>query len=199
MKIWPLLISIVFLVSPSLGVAQTAQTAQTGNPTAPVQKHAPSKDAHIIGFHVSAEGALRIIYSDGAEVEVPKESGLYAIGEQILPQEAFDDIQVADDRQHIGWLASYMICAQSYPCDAELVIYHSGHKLTHIRPHYGIMWRWKFLSGGEQVVAQYGFPHGGDPYEYILCDTELGPELARVSSVEKTTPNWAKELQRTPK
>jgi hypothetical protein len=101
---WPLLISVVFLISPSLVVAQTAQT---GDPSFPVQEHMPAKNAHIVSFHVSTDGTLHIIYSDGAEVEISKERGRFTDRSgEILTQEAFSDIQMADDHQHVGWLGA---------------------------------------------------------------------------------------------
>ena len=80
---------------------RTMQTQQKSPP----QIGAPAKDAHVISFHVETEGALHIIYSDGAEVEVSKERGRFGVGEHTLTQETFSDIQLADDRQNIGWLA----------------------------------------------------------------------------------------------
>ncbi len=176
------------------------QTAQTASPTRPsAQNRLPEKKADIVSFHVEdkGQGTLHIIYSDGTEAEIPKERGRFAVGDQTLTQEHFLDIQVADDRRHIGWLADYMICAQSYPCTAELVIYHSGHKPKYIPPPYGIMWRWKFLEGGKQIVVQGGFPHGDDMGAYALYDAETGRQLAKFSSKEEgSPPNWVQQLRR---
>jgi hypothetical protein len=88
-----------------------------------------------------------------------------------------------------------MICAQSYPCKPELVIYQSGHKLTYIHQLYGVMWRWKFLSGGKQVVAQFGFTHGDATGAYALYDTKTGRELARFSSEKEEGPDWVQQLR----
>lgn len=133
---------LVGIMLPSLVLAQTAQTTRPSGLSA--SDHPPAKDACIVSFHVETEGALHIMYSDGAEVEVPKASGRFGDGEHPLTQEAFSDIQLADDHQHIGWLADYMICQQSYLCPAELVIYQSGHKPRYIFPPAGIMWKWGF-------------------------------------------------------
>ena len=164
------------------------------NPAPTVQKHMPAKDAQIVDFNISAVGTLHIIFSDGAEVEIPKERGRFAIGEQILTQETFSDIQLADDHQHIGWLAEYMICAQSNPCPAELGVYQPGHKLKYIRPEYGIFWRWKFLEAGKQIVVQYGFPHGDSTGSYALYDTETVHELANFSATEYHVPVEPKDM-----
>jgi hypothetical protein len=184
---------LVAITLPSLVVGQTAQTA--GPAKLATQGRTPAKAAHIDGFYVAAEGALHIIYSDGTEVGIPKERGRFTQGEHTLTQETFSDIQLADDRRHIGWLADYMICAQSYPCSAELVIFRSGDELKHIPPPYGVMWRWKFLAGGKQIAVESGFPHGDDRGACALYDTETGGVLATFSSTGKKAPEWVQQLR----
>jgi hypothetical protein len=193
MKASILLCLLVGIMLPSLVLAQTAQTTSPSG--LPASDHPLAKGAYIVSFHAETEGALHIIYSDGAEVEVPKERGRFAVDEDILPQETFSDIQLADDHQHIGWLAEYMICAQSYPCSAELVIYRSGQQPKHIAPPYGIMWEWWFRDGGKQVVAQFGFPHGDSMGAYALYDTETGRKLAEFYPTE--APDWVQQLRRS--
>ncbi len=185
---------LVGITLPSLGVSQTADNANPAELA--TQNGTPAKEAHIVRFYVAPEGLLHIIYSDGTDVEIPKERGRFAVGEHTtLTQETFSDIQLADDRQHVGWLADYMICQQSYPCPAELVIYQSGNKLKYIPPPYGIMWRWKFLEGGKQVAVQGGFPHGDDTGAYALYDTGTGRRLAEFSSNKKKAPTWVQQLR----
>ena len=186
---------LVGITLPPLVLAQTAQN--TSPSRLPASGQRPAKDACIVSFHVETEGALHIIYSDGTDVEIPKERGRFAVGEQTLTQEHFSDIQLADDHQHIGWLADYMICAQSYPCSAELVIYRSGRKLKYISPLYGVVWGWKFLGGGKQVVVQSGFPHGDETGAFALYDTETGRKIAEFSSKKEKAPNWVQELRRS--
>ena len=196
MKTSILLCLLVIITLPSLVLAETAQT--TGPSRLSASDHPPAKDAYIVSFHVETEGALHIIYSDGAEVEVPKERGRFADGEHTLTQETFSDIQLADDRQHIGWLADYMICQQSYPCTAELVIYQSGHKPQYISPPSGIMWKWWFRDGGKQAVAQFGFPHGDETGAYALYDTKTGRKLAEYFPTgKKKAPKWVQQVRRS--
>lgn len=196
MKTGILLCLLIGIALPSFVLAQTAQTASP--PGLPASGHLPAKKSYIVSFHVEPEGALHIIYSDGAEVEVPKERGRFAVGEHTLTQETFSDIQLADDRQHIGWLADYMICQQSYPCTAELVIYRSGHKPQYISPPSGIMWKWLFYDGGKQVVAQFGFPHGDETGAYALYDTKTGRKLAEYFPTgKKKAPKWLQQLRRS--
>lgn len=210
MKAFVLLLLLLCNTLPSFVVAQTTQTAN--QPKAETQLAMPVKDAYIVRFYATSEGEgpktdkafgpgpLSIIYSDGTLVEIPNEKGRFGEGDQLLTQENFLDIQLADDRRHLGWLADYMICQQSYACPAELVIYQSGHKLRYISPATGIMWRWKFLKGGKQVVVQFGFPHGDDTGAYELYDTNTGRRIAKFfSSTKKKTPPWVQQLQSSTK
>jgi len=183
---------LVGITLPSLIVAQTAHNADPAELR--TQSGTPAKDAHIVRSYVVPQGLLHIVYSDETDVEIPKERGRFAVGEHTLTQDTFSDIQLADDRQHIGWLADYMIYQQNYPCTAELVIYQSGHKLKYIPPPYGIMWRWKFLEGGKQVVVLGGFPHGDDTGAYALYDTGTGRQLAKFSPRKKKVPKWVQQL-----
>jgi hypothetical protein len=194
-KIKILLCLLFAIMWPSLVLAQAARTTSPVSP--PAQNHPHAKKADIVSFHVETkgEGALHILYSNGTEVEIPKERGRFADGEHTLTQKTFSDIQLADDRQYIGWFADYMICQQSYPCTAELVIYQSGHKPKYISPPVGIMWKWWFRDGGKQVVAQFGFPHGDETGAYALYDTKTGRKLAFFSpKEEKKAPRWLQPL-----
>jgi hypothetical protein len=196
MKTSILLCLLVGIIVPSLVLGQTAKS--TSPSRLPASDHPPAKDAHIVSFHVNPEGTLHIIYSDGTEVEILKERGRFAYGEHTLTQETFSDIQVAEDHQHIGRLADYMICQQSYPCAAELVIYQSGHKPKYIPPPAGIIWKWWFGDGGKQVLVQSGFPHGDETGAYALYDTDTGQKLATFSPTEKKkAPNWVRQLWRS--
>lgn len=185
---------IVGVTLPSLPFAQTARDA-TSEAQLSAQIGLQTKGAYITKFFVGANGILHITYSNGVDVEIPREGGRFTDGGHALTQETFSDIQLADDQQHIGWLAGYMICAQSYPCPAELVIYQSGHDLQHISPSHGIVWRWKFLGRGKQVVGQFGFTHGDDEGVFALYDTEIARELAQFSSTKKPPPKWVKQLR----
>ena len=190
------LVGATFL--PSFLFAQTAANVSS-NAQLSTQIDIPPKDAYIAKFAVGANGALHIAYSHGANVEIPRERGRFSDGENTLTQEMFSDIQLADDRRHIGWLAEYKICAQSYPCPAELVIYESRQDLKHITPPQGIVWRWRFLAGGKQVVLQYGFPHGDDVGVFALYDTATGRRLSKFSSTKKKFPKWVHQLDPTVK
>jgi hypothetical protein len=85
-----------------------------------------------------------------------------------------------------------MMCAQSYPCSIELVIYRSGQKPASIFASYGVIWDWKFLHGGKEVVVRLGLPHGDDIGAYELHDADTGRELARFSL--KDFPEWVQQF-----
>jgi hypothetical protein len=158
----------------------------------------PTEATAIERFYTVNEEVLHIIFSDGRNVQINKERGRYSINEDVLTQIGFEKIQLAEDNHHIGWLASYMICAQSYPCTPELVIYHAERGIKYILPPHGVMWNWKFIDGGKQISVQYGFPHG-DEGPFALYETDSGNKLADYSAIEKTTPGWVQQLLPTRK
>src|SRR5262249_30931921 len=81
----------------------------------------PAQSAQIVKYEMTSDGVLRISYGDGTAVEIQKERGRYDV-----PQEAFSQIHIAGDRRHIGWRAEYSVCAQSYPCSPEIIVYRAG-------------------------------------------------------------------------
>ena len=168
-------------------IPQCSNIAQNANKagTTEINKRigTPARNARVIDFSVVNGGPLHIIFNDGTDVEIPLERGRFGN----LRQEAFEDVQIAEDGKHIGWLADYMICAQSYPCHAELVIYQPGKKLTYIPPPHGVIWDWKFAEGGKQVVVHSGFPHGDDTGLSTVYDAETGREV-NSSSPKKKAP-----------
>jgi hypothetical protein len=189
----PCLVFCIML--PQILFAQTSKDVSSDGLS--TQNHPPAQEAYIVSFHAQNKGPLHINYSDGTEVNIPQEKGRFSEDEHPLTQEAFSDIHVADDHQHIGWLAEYMLCAQSYPCPAELVVYRYGHKLKYIRPSYGIVWRWKFLEAGKLVVVQFGFPHGDETGTFALYDTKAGKQIAEFYPEKKEAPAWVQQLQQT--
>ena len=171
-----LLWCLVGLITPCSSIAQTVgKTNATGSNK---ETRTPAENARIVDFSVIDGGPLHISFSDGTGIEVPLEKGRFGD----LRQEAFEHVQMAEDGRHLGWLADYMICAQSYPCSAELVIYRPGQKLIYIPPQYGIVWNWRFLEGGKQVMVRSGFPHGDDTGISKIYDTDTGNEQVNSSS-----------------
>ena len=199
MKVQAMNISVLFglcfgIVLPSPALSQSAPSVPPLSQSRP-----PAKGADIAGYRIETqgEGALHILHSDGTDVRIPREKGRFAAGPQTLTQETFSDIRRSDDRRHIGWLAGYMMCQQSYPCSAELVIYRPGRELTRIPPAYGIIWRWAFLEAGGQVVVHCGFPHGDATGVYTWHDAGTGAELGRFAPDGEEGPHWVRALRRT--
>lgn len=140
-------------------------------------------------------GPLHVVYDDGARVDIQNETKSFSKGQEPIRQQLFSDIKLDFNRYHIGWLAEYMNCAQSYPCPMELVVLHAGKNPIHIRPAYGTVWRWNFVRGGDQVALQSGFPHGDTRGGYSLHDSETGRELARFPLKNAEVPGWVKQLR----
>ncbi len=168
-------------------ISLCSSVAQSVNKPGTVEKdkglRTPARSARIVDFSVVKGGPLHISFSDRTDIEIPLERGRFGN----LKQEAFEDVQLAEDGRHIGWLADYMICAQSYPCHAELVIYQVGKKPIYIPPPHGVIWDWQFVEGGNQVRVHSGFPHGDDTGVYTAYDAETGSEI-RPASPNKKAP-----------
>jgi hypothetical protein len=173
---------LVGLLSLCSSIAQTASKARATEINKRVRTQAGN--ARIVDFNVVNGGPLHISFSDGTNIEIPLEKGRFGN----LRQAAFEDVQLAEDGKHLGWLADYMICSQSYPCHAELVIYQHGQKLKYIPPPHGIIWEWQFVGGGKQVMVRSGFPHGDDTRISTVHDTETGREQVNASSPKKKAP-----------
>jgi hypothetical protein len=165
-------------------ISLCSSSAQTGSKGRATEKNkrtrAPAINARIVDFRVANGAPLHISFSDGTDIEIPLEKGRFGDHRQ----ESFEDVQVAEDGKHIGWLADYMICAQSYPCHAELAIYQPGQKLKYIASPHGIIWDWQFVEGGKQVLVRSGFPHGDNTGVSTIYDTDTGHEQVNSSSKE---------------
>lgn len=162
----------------------------------------PGKEAtnllHIVKAAPDAEGAVEIDYSDGSHDLVPKDMrGSYEDRDPIKQDEVFSDIEISSDKRLVGWVPQYMICAQSWPCTPELVIYQHGRWPKFITPPFGIVWHWMFTSDGYAVVIHYGFPHGDADGEYGLFDLESLREDAKFTrhTDKGDAPDWAEQLQ----
>ncbi|MDA8091915.1 MAG: hypothetical protein M0Z61_17050 [Nitrospiraceae bacterium] len=200
MKKWILLTSLVFL---NLAHFAIVWPVWASSQTIIAQKSVPGKDAKIQSYEVlETDGSLYVSYSDGTSVKIPPEKGNVAIDNKVFEQQDFEQIQIARDCRHIGWLATYMsvlICSQSYPCVLDLAIYRYGRKMVYISPPDGEIWSWSFWAGGKEVAMHYGFPHGDDTGSYALYDSESGREIAHYNPKDKEAPGpvpgWARQLQ----
>jgi hypothetical protein len=193
----PILLAAISISS--IGAAQTPKvTHQTsannaakpadGAPKAYIAKFVATP----VGDGFSWMGPLHIIYSDGIDIALQNEHGGYAVNNDVRPQVTFGRIKISDDRQSIGWFASYMMCEQSYPCDLELPIFRARHIVRTFVPLHGVFWDWNFRKGGKVVATESGFPHGADDHEYALYDISSGRRLAHYGS-KGSAPKWVDE------
>jgi hypothetical protein len=141
--------------------------------------------ALILGRALEVQSSPAVVHGELGQSTMGKDDSVL--------QSGFENIQIAGDRRTIGWLATYMICAQSYPCAAELVIYRSGHVTQRIAPDTGIVWNWIFWQRGAQVAVHSGFPHGDRGGIYSLYDVESGHVLGSYAGGPNGPP-WAEAL-----
>jgi hypothetical protein len=85
-----------------------------------------------ITAYEETKSGLRIAYEDGKVIEIPRERGHVKNGNAALEQAAFEDVRISSDRTRIGWMASYKICAQSYPCPIEIAVFDVVHHTRYI-------------------------------------------------------------------
>jgi hypothetical protein len=164
------------------------------------QSSRSARDNRIVKYETAQEdGSLLVTYDDGTIERIRKEHGRVRDGNLTLTQEAFSEIQIADDRLSIGWLADYVICAQSYACHIDMVILRRGRPVRYVkRSSPGVIWDWTFLNNGAQVAVESGFPHGDATGMYELFDTDSGqPRGTFVPDPdgEKPAPKWVEQFR----
>jgi hypothetical protein len=131
-------------------------------------------------------GPLHIIYSDGTEVveTVPplrasteKETVFNAVG--------FSDVQLAGDRQTLGWTINVENCCTSYSIPLSVVVFRRK-QILHTFEQGQMVWNWKFLHGGEQVEIVFGPTHGTDVGDNRLYDVNTGKLISETWGDENT-------------
>jgi hypothetical protein len=181
---------VIFALMAWLGLFGSVAPARADRESSP-----PRVGGVIDSCAVDSAGLLHVVLTDGRDVAVPRERGRFTSDGDTLTQEGFHSIQIDEHHRRVGWLASYMICAQSYPCTPELAIFDEAQGTTYIDPPAGIIWEWAFVGGGKRVVIHYGFPHGDEVGAYALYDAETGVKEADYTPGQKgTRPDWAREL-----
>jgi hypothetical protein len=139
------------------------------------------------------DGPLRVSYSDGTIVEIPRERGRVKEGDVALSQVEFSEIQLADDRVHIGWLADYLICAQSYQCHIAPVVFRGGHTPRYLDSHQGVV-----FGGWEAGRCAFRFTSRG--FSRAVHAVRQRQWSRRGSFVpdpddERPAPKWVQALQ----
>lgn len=146
-------------------------------------------------------GPLHILYDDGTEVvqtlpspkaSTDKERAFNAVG--------FSDVQLAADKQTLGWTINVENCCTSYPIPLSVVIFRHG-RVLHTFAQGQMVWSWMFFLGGKRIAVVFGLTHGPEIGDYRLYDAQTGKLISEVSGDEDTqalkpdAPEWAQLLQ----
>jgi len=190
---------VVLLAATAFGQSSlTSQENKTPSQTALIMKYFIAEPEAGSGYET---GPLRIIYSDGTEVvrtlpplkpSTDNDIVFNAVG--------FSDVQLAPDRQTLGWTINFENCCTSYSIPLSVVVFRQNHMLHTLDPGQ-MVWRWMFLEGGKQVGVVSGPTHGPEIGHYLLYDVSTGKIVAEVhgdadtQSLKPDAPDWAKQLQ----
>jgi hypothetical protein len=149
-------------------------------------------------------GPLHIIYSDGTEIvqSLPplkpsneKEVVFNAVG--------FSGVELAEDRETLGWMINVQNCCTSYSIPLSVVVFQHK-RVLHTFQQGQMVWSWMFLDGGKQVAVVFGPTHGPEVGDYQLYDVKTGKLVSEVwgdadtQSLKTDAPDWAKRLQDRP-
>jgi len=149
----------------------------------------------------SETGPLHIVYDGGAEivrtlpplrVSTQKEVVFNAVG--------FSGVQLAADRQTLGWTINVENCCTSYSIPLSLVVFRHK-RVLHTFDQRQMIWSWIFVQGGEYVAIVSGPTHGPEIGDFRLYNVTTGNLISEVRGDEQTqalksnAPEWAKRLQ----
>jgi len=146
-------------------------------------------------------GPLHIVYSDGTESTQtlpPYRAGTDK--EAVFNDVGFSEVQLAEDRQTLGWTVDVENCCTSYPIPLRLAVFRHDHVL-HIFQHGLMIWDWMFVQGGKQVAIVFGTVRGTEVSDYRLYDVETGKLISEASgdvetqSLPAEAPEWAKRVE----
>jgi len=146
-------------------------------------------------------GPLHIVYIDGTEVVKtlpPLETSTDK--ETVFNDVGFSYVQLAADRQTLGWTVDVENCCTSYPIPLRVVIFRHG-KVLHAFAPGQMVWNWMFFLGGKRLAVVSGPSHGPEVGVYRLYDVQTGKLISEVFGEEDTqslksdAPEWAQLLQ----
>ena len=176
----------------------TSPQTKGASQTAPITKFFIAEPAAGSGYET---GPLHIIYADGTEVvqtlpplkpSTDKEAVFNAVG--------FSGVELAQDRETLGWTINVENCCTSYSIPLSVVVFRHKHVL-HTFDQGLMVWSWMFLEGGKQVAVVFGPTHGPEAGDYQLYDVKTGKLVSEVlgdaetQSLKTDAPDWAKRLQ----
>ncbi len=155
----------------------------------PIKPKGSPQNANIIRFFIEGliknsgyeTGPLHIVYDDGTEIvetlppmkaSTEKKTVFNAVG--------FSGVQLAEDRQTLGWRVNVENCCTSYAIPLSVVVFRDKQVLHTFSP--GLMvWSWEFVQGGQQVKIDSGTVHGSDVFDEQLYDVKSGKLLSETS------------------
>jgi hypothetical protein len=185
-------------------LSATAFGQQAGQET----KGAPQAD-YITKFFIAEPapgsgyetGPLHIIYGDGTEIvqtlpplksSTDKEIVFNAVG--------FSGVELAQDRETLGWTINVQNCCTSYSIPLSVVVFQHK-RVLHTFDQGQMVWSWMFVERGKQVAVVFGPTHGPEVGDYRLYDVKAGNLVSEVcgdvdtQSLKTNAPDWAKRLQ----
>jgi hypothetical protein len=191
----PMLVGVCLSIGASAQSTETQTKTKSTSQTAEIRRFSieePKKDS---GYET---GPLHIIDGDGTEIvktlpPLKKEpDNDNAVG--------FSDVQLAEDRQTLGWTINVENCCTSYSIPTSVVVFR--HKqVLHTFDQGQMVWSWMFVQGGERVAVVFGPTHGPEVGDYRLYDVKTGKLVSETWGDEDTqtlklnAPEWAKRLQ----
>lgn len=194
----PMLVGVCVSVGASAQSTQTQRKTKSTSQTAEIRRFFIEEPKIDSGYET---GPLHIIYDDGSEV-VKTLPPLVASTEKEIVYNAvgFSGVQLAADRQTLGWTINVENCCTSYSIPLSVVVFRHKHVL-HSFDKEQMVWSWMFFQGGEQVAVVSGPTHGPEVGDYRLYDVKTGKLISEVFGDEDTqalkpnAPEWAKRLQ----
>jgi hypothetical protein len=186
----------LILTSFFLCAAVSAQSTNTQRKTkdrqpAEITEFSIKKAKEGSGFET---GPLYIVYSDGTKV-VKTLPPMQASSKKKIVFNAvgFSGVQLATDRQTLGWTINVENCCTSYSIPFRDVVFRRK-QVLHTFEQGQMVWDWMFLENGERVAVVFGPTHGTAIGDYRLFDVKTGHLLSEVSGTADL-PEWAKRLQ----
>ncbi len=146
-------------------------------------------------------GPLHIIYEDGSEfVKTLPPLEASSKTEIVFNSVGFSHVQLAADRQTLGWTIDVENCCTSYSIPMSVVVLR--HKqVLHTFAQGQMVWSWMFFQGGKKLAVVFGTTHGLEVGDYRLYDVNTDRLISEIRGDEDTqslgsnAPKWAKLLE----
>ena len=129
---------------------------------------------------------VHVVSAGGKETVVAHEQG----------QVGIEEINIAEDRQTLGWLVLYEDPDGSSPLAGKLVLWRDGRVLRKFGTAQ-VFWSWAFEHVAEQVAYHIGPTHGETTSHCELHESRTGRLVASWDGDLDSTarPAWTKHLE----